>query len=106
MGKSLVKGRYSARKKMEAVLRLLRGEDLDTLSRELGVEAHRLSEWRDGFLAAGAASFKSREGEAREAEVKDLKAAIGDLTLRLEVSREAVRRLKGGLPLAGRRSKP
>jgi hypothetical protein len=31
--------RWSAGKKMEAVLRLLRGEPLETLSRELGVEA-------------------------------------------------------------------
>ncbi len=31
-----LKGRFSARKKVEAVLRLLRGEDLDVLSRELG----------------------------------------------------------------------
>ena len=34
------------------VLRILRGEDSDTLSRELGVTAARLSEWRDEFLAA------------------------------------------------------
>ena len=33
--------RWSAGKKLEAVLRLLRGEPLETLSRELGVEAHR-----------------------------------------------------------------
>jgi hypothetical protein len=33
------RGRFSARRKTEAVLRLLRGEDLDTLSRELGVVA-------------------------------------------------------------------
>jgi hypothetical protein len=32
---------------MEAVLRLLRGEPLEELSRELQVEAHRLAAWRD-----------------------------------------------------------
>jgi hypothetical protein len=37
--------RASAGKKMDAVLRLLRGEPLETLSRELGVEAHG---WRPG----------------------------------------------------------
>jgi len=42
--------RWSAGKKMDAVLRLLRGEPLDVLSRELGVEAHRLAAWRDEFL--------------------------------------------------------
>jgi hypothetical protein len=36
---------------MDAVLRLLRGESLETLSRELWVEAHRLAAWRDDFLA-------------------------------------------------------
>jgi hypothetical protein len=35
--------RWSAGKKTDAVLRLLRGEPLETLSRELGVEAHRLA---------------------------------------------------------------
>ena len=46
------RGRYSARRKAEAVLRLLRGEDLDALSRELGVTAATLSQWRDLFLTA------------------------------------------------------
>jgi transposase-like protein len=45
--------RWSAGKKMDAVLRLLRGEPLETLSRELGVEAHRLAAWRDDFLEHG-----------------------------------------------------
>ena len=35
--------RWSANKKQDAVLRLLRGEKLDVLSRELRVEAHRLA---------------------------------------------------------------
>ncbi len=36
------KPRWSADKKMEVVLRLLRGEKLESLSQELGVESHRL----------------------------------------------------------------
>jgi transposase-like protein len=44
------RGRFSARRKTEAVLRLLRGEDLEALSRELGVTAATLSGWRGGFL--------------------------------------------------------
>jgi transposase-like protein len=44
--------RWSAGKKTDAVLRLLRGEPLGTLSRELGVEAHQLAAWRDDFLEA------------------------------------------------------
>ena len=41
------KRRWSAGKKLDVVLRLLRGEKLDALSRELGVEAHRIAAWRD-----------------------------------------------------------
>ena len=44
------RGRSSVRRKTEAVLHLLRGEDLDTLSRERGVTAAILSSWREGFL--------------------------------------------------------
>ena len=43
--------RMSARRKQEAVLRLLRGEDLELVSRALGVTAAELSGWRDQFLA-------------------------------------------------------
>jgi hypothetical protein len=59
----------SARRKQDAVLRLLRGEDLELLSRELGVTVAELSGWREAFLAAGEASLKSRPADAREAEI-------------------------------------
>src|ERR671934_182377 len=45
--------RFSAQKKTEVVLRLLRGEALDLLSRELGVPAARITTWREAFLDAG-----------------------------------------------------
>src|ERR1051325_15143 len=48
-------GRWSARRKMSVVLELLRGADLETLSRRHGVTAARISEWRDAFLAGGEA---------------------------------------------------
>lgn len=39
------RGRFSSRKKVEAVLRVLRGEDLDLVSRDVGITAAKLSEW-------------------------------------------------------------
>jgi hypothetical protein len=98
------RGRFSSRKKVEAVLRLLRGDDLDLVSRELGLTAARLSDWRDQFLAGGHASLKSRPAEGRDDELARLKALVGDLTMRLELSREAVSRLRAGTPLAAGRS--
>jgi hypothetical protein len=44
-------GRFSARRKTESILRLLRGESLDSLARELGVTAATLAQWREAFLA-------------------------------------------------------
>ncbi len=97
------RGRFSSRKKGEAVLRVLRGEDLDLVSRELGLTAATLSAWRDQFLASGQAGLKSRAADGRDEELARLKALVGDLTMRLELSREAVRRLRGGASLAAGR---
>jgi hypothetical protein len=49
---------------VEIVLRVLKGESLDELSRELAVPVSRLSEWRDEFLRAGETSMKTREPNA------------------------------------------
>ncbi len=59
-------GRMSRQRKTAAVLRLLRGEDLETVSRSLGVTAATLTAWRDAFLAAGEAALASRPGDGEE----------------------------------------
>ena len=68
-------GRMSRQRKRDAVLRWLRGEDLETVSRSLGVTAATLTAWRDAFLAAGEASLATRpaDGEALESERRDLR---------------------------------
>ncbi len=60
--------RMSARRKQGAVLRLLRGEPIEVVSRELSVTAVELSASRDAFLAAGEASLKTRPAAARHAD--------------------------------------
>ncbi len=57
--------RWSVSRKTDAVMRLLRGEDLDTVARELRVEAHRMAAWRDEFVAAGQEGLKARTHPAR-----------------------------------------
>ena len=52
-------------RKREAVLRLLRGEDLELVSRSLGVTAATLTGWRDDFLAAGEAALATKPPIAR-----------------------------------------
>ena len=105
MSKGRRGGRFSSKRKLEAVLRVLRGEDLDTVSRELGVTAARLSAWRDDCLAGAEANLKSRAPSAQDDEVQQLKGLVGDLTMRLELSREKIRRMEAGDPLAPRRSR-
>jgi transposase len=89
---------------MEVVLRVVRGDDLDLVSREAGITAAKLSEWRDQFVTSGHAALKSRVADGRDDELARLTAVVGDLTMRLELSREAVQRLRGGTPLATGRS--
>ena len=60
-------GRWNSRRKAEIALRILKGEDLDGLSRELKVSTARLAQWRDDFLAAGQSGLMSREPDARRA---------------------------------------
>ena len=97
--------RMSARRKQETVLRLLRGEDLELVSRELAVTAAELSGWRDQFLAAGEASLKSRPADARDAEIGRLQAKVGELTMTAELLEAKIERLETRRPLGRRRSR-
>lgn len=98
-------GRFSVGRKSEAVMRLLRGEDLETVSRDLGVTAARVSQWRDLFLTGGQAGLKSRETDVRDEESRRLQAKVGELLMENELLYAKVDQLEAGSPLARRRSK-
>src|SRR3954449_8143199 len=97
--------RMSGRRKQDAVRRLRRGEDLELLSRQLGVTAADLSSWRGAFLAAGEVSLKTRPADARDAEIGRLKEKVGDLTMANELLEAKIERLETSRPLAPRRSR-
>jgi hypothetical protein len=97
--------RMLAGRKQEAVLRLLRGEDLELVSRELGVTAAELSGWRDTFLAGGEAALKTRPADARDGEIGRLKEKVGDLTMANELLGAKIERMETARPLAQRRSR-
>lgn len=98
-------GRWSSRNKMEAVLRLLKGETLDAVSRELGVTAARLSQWREQFLGGGQSMLKSRQPDGRDEDIRRLQAKIGEITMDNELLYEKIHRLEAGLPPVRRRSR-
>ena len=70
-------GRMSRQRKTAAVLRLLRGEDLEQVSRSLGVTAATLIGWRDAFLAAGEAALTTKPATGEDLESDRLKASSG-----------------------------
>ena len=95
----------SAKRKQGAVLRLLKGEPIELVSRELSVTAAELSAGRAPCLAAGEASLKTRPADDRDAEIARLKGKVGDLTMTNELLEAKIDRLEGGRPLARRRSR-
>ena len=95
--------RWSAGRKREVVLRLLRGESLDALSRELGVEIYRLEQWRDQALEGIDVGLKDRQDDPLSRELDAAKRHIGELSMEVELIRERARAAEGRLPLATRR---
>src|SRR4051794_18184327 len=79
--------RWSARRKEELVLRLLRGESLDALAREAGQAAGTISGWREEFLAAGREGLKSRPRPEEDRRLADAQRKIGELSMDLDILR-------------------
>ncbi len=80
-------------RKMDVVMRMLRGEPLDSLCRELGVEAH--------FLAGGREALKTRASAGSSEESRRLPEAerkIGQLTIEKGILRAAARKRGLGMP--------
>ncbi len=93
--------RWSAGRRKQVVLRLMRGESVDAISRELAVPIYELEQWRDRALASIDAGLKERENDPLAAQLDDANRRIGELVMKIEIlrkEREARR------PVAGRRS--
>ena len=99
------RGRWSARCKVSVVLELLRGADLESVSRRHGVTAATLSAWRDDFLASGEAGLKRREVDVDSEETRRLKTVVAEQAVAAERLREKIRHLEASGPLGWWRSK-
>ena len=93
--------RWSANKKRDVVLRLLRGESVDALSRELSVESYRLEEWRTRALSGIDGALRERENDRGQAELDAAMKRIGELSMEVELLRA-----KNAGPFVFRRSRP
>lgn len=79
--------RWSMRRKREVVLRMLRGESVQLLSRELGVEIYRLEQWRSKALAGMETALKEREGDPLKKDLDQALKRIGELSMENELLR-------------------
>jgi len=94
--------RWSVARKREVVLRLLRGESVEMLSRELGLPIFKLEQWRQKADAALDGALKEREAEAASTELAAAMQRIGELSMENELLRSKMERTG---PLARRRSR-
>jgi hypothetical protein len=81
--------RWSIPRKTELVLRLLRGEPVDAVSRESQVPAHEVEGWKRIFLEHGSRGLKTR-AEPEERELTLARAKIGELMMRLELAEHLI----------------
>src|SRR4051794_23805206 len=94
--------RWSVNRKREVVLRLLRGEAAEDLSRDLGVPLYKLERWRQKAEAALDGALKERETEAVSDELAAAMQRIGELSMEVELLRSRIERPG---PLVRRRSR-
>lgn len=77
--------RWTAPRKTEVVIRILRGESLDALSRELGLEVYVLEEWHSQAIQGMEAGLKSRNNDPIKEELDQAKRRIGELIMENEL---------------------
>ncbi len=94
--------RWSVARKREVVLRLLRGESAELLSRELGLPIFKLEQWRQKAEAALDGALKEREVDLANTELAAAMQRIGELSMEVELLRAKMERPS---PLARRRSR-
>ena len=94
--------RWSVARKRGVVLRLLRGESAEHLSRDLGLPIYKLEQWRQKADAALEGALKEREVDTAAGELSAAMQRIGELSMEVELLRSRIERPG---PLARRRSR-
>ena len=97
--------RITAKMKQEIVLRMLRGEALDILSRELDISAKKLTRWREAFIQGGIENLKTKPNSPEAAENQMLKQITGEKSVEIELLYQKGHKLEAGLLPKSKRSK-
>lgn len=83
------KSRKSAGLTEQAVLRLLKGEDMELVSRQMGFALHELAQWREKFILGGRENLKSHPKDPLNAELEQRDKLILKLALENEILKKA-----------------
>jgi transposase len=94
--------RWSAARKREVVLRLMRGEAAELLSRELSLPLFKREQWRQKAEVALEGALKERESDPAEGQLAAAMPRIGELSMEIELLRAKMERSG---PLVRRRSR-
>lgn len=70
------------------MLRLLRGEPVDAISREISVPICQLEQWRDRALSGIDASLKEHENDPLEHQLNEASRRIGEWVMENEILRK------------------
>jgi len=98
--------RWSAKRKQEIVLRLLRGEPIEAIAREIGIEPYRLERWRERALTGMAAGLKERaDDDPAQVDLAAAHQRVGELSMENELLRAKIARLENGVPFHRARSR-
>src|SRR5918995_3528657 len=84
--------RWSVARKRGVVLRLMRGESAELLSRELGLPIFKMEQWRQKAEAALDGALKEREVDTGGTELAAAMQRIGELSMENELLRARVER--------------
>jgi transposase len=83
------KTRKSASLKEQAVLRLLKGEDMEMVSRQTGFAMHELAQWRKKYMLGGRENLKAHPNDPRNTELEQRDKLISKLALENEILKKA-----------------
>jgi transposase-like protein len=90
--------RWTGQRKYEVVKRLLRGESIELVSRELGVPPYKLEQWLREAETAMEKVLKGQTKDKTIETVRELHRHIGELTVKNELLEEIVKVCSRPLP--------
>ena len=77
--------RWSSKKKGEIVLRLFKGESVETLARESKISAGKISQWRDDFISGGFANLNKKKNDPAQKKLAEAQRTIGKMAMEIEL---------------------